>query len=410
MTLSDFLQLLNKHLGYLIEPDETTNRTRNALIVRGFLLNFVSPDAPESTDVKDYNPLNQSDDYLGKIYRGVVQLPYKDANSILNRLDATAFSDFIDFNKTKPSVDVLKALKNDLKSYGKKLNINKYEYDLMIILKEILIDIVENDENSRLKEYAINNLLKEVNFECPLKKNHTKPEPLIQTRKKHVNGKNNMIPNYMPLKIFPSGISDELKSLFNSIKKEPSNLEDDSNILCVCNKCYKKLMLNPTVASYKYLISVKENLSKTRETENETDYVVLEDEINEVLKKLCNISPSDIDIDLRMKPLEIKKKISPSNIDLNKIVQENLDYYYYIQETFSSLDAKNSVFNKIAAEIKLCFIKVESIDKEQNYIFDSLVDWVLEKSELNKSKYRKAAEKIISFFVQNCEVFNEISE
>ena len=98
MTLSDFLQLLNKHLGYLIEPDETTNRTKNALIVRGFLLNFVSPNAPESMDVKDYNPLNQSDDYLGKIYRGVVQLPYKDANSILNRLDATAFSDFIDFN------------------------------------------------------------------------------------------------------------------------------------------------------------------------------------------------------------------------------------------------------------------------------------------------------------------------
>lgn len=410
MTLSEFLQLMNKHLGYLIEPDETTNRTRNALVVRGFLLNFVSPDAPESRDVKDYNPLNQSDDYLGKIYNGAAALPYKDANSILNRLDATAFSDFIDFNKTKPSVDVLKALKNDLKSYGKKLNINKYEYDLMIILKEILIDIVENDENSRLKEYAINNLLKEVNFECPLKKNHTKPEPLIQTRKKHVNGKNNMIPNYMPLKIFPSGISNELKSLFNSIKKEPSNLEDDSNILCVCNKCYKKLMLDPTVDSYKYLISVKENLSKIRETENETDYVVLEDEINDVLKKLCNISPSDIDITLRMKPLEIKKKISPSNIDLNKIVQENLDYYYYIQETFSSLDAKNSVFNKIAAEIRLCFIKVESIDNEQNYIFDALVDWVLEKSELNKSKYRKAAEKIISFFVQNCEVFNEISE
>ena len=410
MTLSEFLQILNQHLGYLIDPDETTNRTRNALVVRGFLLNFVSSDAPENIEAQDYNPLNQSDDFLARIYAGTAPLPYKDANSILNRLDSNAFSEFLDYEKTRPSEEKLKDLKNDLKSYGKKLNINNYEYDLTMILKEILIDIVESDESSRLKDFTINNLLKEVNFECPLKKFHTKPEPLFQTRKQHINGKNDLIPNYMPLRIFPSGLSSEQKTLFNSIKKEPSNLDDDSNTLCVCKKCYKKLMLNPSAENYKYLLSIKQNLSKTRKTENETDFVVLEDEINEVLKKLCNINPSKIDIALRMKPLELKKKIIPSNIDLNKMVQENLDYYYYIQETFSSFDAKNSVFNKIAAEVKLCFIKVEAIDNEQNFIFDTLVDWVLDKTELNKAKYRKAAEKIISFFVQNCEVFNEISE
>ena len=96
MTLSEFLQILNQHLGYLIDPDETTNRTRNALVVRGFLLNFVSSDAPENIEAQDYNPLNQSDDFLARIYAGTAPLPYKDANSILNRLDSNAFSEFLD--------------------------------------------------------------------------------------------------------------------------------------------------------------------------------------------------------------------------------------------------------------------------------------------------------------------------
>lgn len=407
MTLSEFVQILNKHLGYLIEKDEKTKRKSNTLILRGFLLNFVSPDAPEDSNVQDFHPLDQSSDFLSKVYNGSAQLPYDDANSILNRLDAGAFSDFV---KLRPAEKTLKALKADLRKYGKKLNIDDYEYDLMLILKEILIDIVENDEFSRLKDYAANNLLNEVNFECPLKKNHPKTIKLIKTRKKQIIGKSNLIPNYMILRIYPSGLTKEQKSQFDAIKKEPSKIDDDSNQICVCNDCYKKYMLNPTIDDYKYILSVKKNLATAKTTSTIISSVHIEEQINDILKALCNLDSSNIDIELRMKPLEIANKILPENIDLNKLIQNNLPYYYPIQRMLSSLDEKKATFKIIADQVTLCFDKLSVFNDEQNYVFYSLVDWILEQSGFDKAIYRLAAEKIVSFFVQDCEVFHEISK
>lgn len=407
MTLSEFVNVLNKHLGYLIDKSESTSRKSNALVLKGFLLNFVSPDAPEDSSAQDFNPLSQSDDFLGRIYNGTATLPYDDANSILNRLDAGAFNDFA---KTKPTKETLEALKKDLKAYHQKLDINDYEYSLVQILKKILIDIVEKNENDRLKDYATNGLLKEVNFECPLKKKHNKTINLIKNRKKSINGKSNLIPNYMTLRIYPSGLTKDQKKDFDAIKKEPSNLDDDSNKICVCPACYKEYMLNPNVDDYSYILKVKENLAKTVETGKITSSVIIENQINDILGRLCNLDPSEIEAKLRMKPLSIANKILPKNIDLNTKVSQNIEYYFYIQKLFSSLDEKRSVFNIIAKEVETCFLKLEAYDNDQNYIFDALVDWILEKSGLNKSTYRCASEKVVSFFIQNCEVFHEISK
>ena len=61
----------------------------------------------------------------------------------------------------------------------------------------------------------------------------------------------------------------------------------------------------------------------------------------------------------------------------------------------------------LSLQIKCCFIKMEGISENKSDIFDHLVDWIKSKT---RSTSKDACEAVISFFVQNCEVFHEITE
>ena len=50
---------------------------------------------------------------------------------------------------------------------------------------------------------------------------------------------------------------------------------------------------------------------------------------------------------------------------------------------------------------------MESVTNNKYQIFNQMVDWLMTKT-LSESK--EACEIVISFFVQNCEVFREITE
>ena len=70
---------------------------------------------------------------------------------------------------------------------------------------------------------------------------------------------------------------------------------------------------------------------------------------------------------------------------------------------------KNSSFNfnVLSGQIRACFVKMDATGANKNEIFESMVDWINNKTQ-NIS--RMACEAIISFFVQHCEVFYEIAE
>ena len=51
--------------------------------------------------------------------------------------------------------------------------------------------------------------------------------------------------------------------------------------------------------------------------------------------------------------------------------------------------------------------KMEGLSDNKSDIFDQLVNWVMAKT---CSTSREACEAIVSFFVQNCEVFREITK
>ena len=83
-------------------------------------------------------------------------------------------------------------------------------------------------------------------------------------------------------------------------------------------------------------------------------------------------------------------------------------YYPYIRDCFKELEGLNGFrLTVLSLQIKSCFIKLEGISDNKTDIFNQLVDWVMTKT---LSTSRDACEAVVSFFVQNCEVFYEITE
>lgn len=110
-----------------------------------------------------------------------------------------------------------------------------------------------------------------------------------------------------------------------------------------------------------------------------------------------------------MKPLKLIKKIPEGNYLLRKEIHDDNDtYFWFIKDYISQLDECRSTFRRIAAQIHTSFIDLDTRECTQDQIYNSLVDWILQRLVL-PSRYRQAAHIIVSFFVQNCEVFDEIS-
>lgn len=83
-------------------------------------------------------------------------------------------------------------------------------------------------------------------------------------------------------------------------------------------------------------------------------------------------------------------------------------YFNYIKDNLKNLsDEKNKKFDMIACEIKTAYLKAAQTTEDKVTIFNCLVEWL--NSKINEAT-REACEIIISFFVQDCEVFDEISK
>src|SRR5699024_4117949 len=108
---------------------------------------------------------------------------------------------------------------------------------------------------------------------------------------------------------------------------------------------------------------------------------------------------------LSLEAVSIDKKILPSNVILiSTLTNHVLTYYNFIKDSFSRI----SSFNRIATEIKLRYIKYESIESDQKPSDEQLANRILLHTK-KTANHKEACKIIVAFFEQNCEVFKEIT-
>lgn len=244
-------------------------------------------------------------------------------------------------------------------------------------------------------------LLIEVGNKCPL------CNAVLLVR----NSKGKSVKRYKITQIFPDDVSRDLYLAFSKHSRIHGNYSHPDNLIALCTGCATDYLSEPTEEEFLNLQRIKKAFQQRNKLRQDMDSVGLEDEISEVVYGMMNMDKAGEVAELRMEALKVKQKIKPTNkLLIDSITDDVTHYYNYIESLFADIDGKESgAFDRIASEVRLAYQKIKNEGLLQEVVVEYMADWFKEKLPVEQ-RNDMAINAVISFFVQNCEVFDEISE
>lgn len=239
--------------------------------------------------------------------------------------------------------------------------------------------------------------LKEVSFSCPLCGKPLRHRRQVKTNKL-----------YQIAHIFPNSPTEEQYERLSALPRLGEDSESFENKIALCKDCHGQQDYHTTQADYQKLLRIKQHLLKLTDLHEATLTMGLEVEIADVVKKISYLREDEM-TSLNYTPVRLAKKFAANEMLLkNRIGMYVTSYYPYIRDYFKGMEGNNGFrLTALSLQIKSCFIKMDGISDNKSDIFNQIVEWVMSKT-LSTSK--DACEAVVSFFVQNCEVFREITE
>ena len=239
--------------------------------------------------------------------------------------------------------------------------------------------------------------LKEVSFSCPLCGKD------LRHRKQRKANK-----LYEIAHIFPNSPTQEQYELLGALPRVGDNSESFENKIALCKDCHDQQDYHTSQEDYLVLLGKKQYYLQRTGLHEATLTLGLEEAISDVVEKVCFLREDEL-AKLNYTPVKLAKKFSYDEFLLkNRIASYVTTYYPYIRDLFIGIEGTNGFrLDTLSLQIKCCFTKMEGISADKSLIFDQIVDWIMTKS---LSTSRAACEAVVSFFVQNCEVFYEITE
>ena len=246
-------------------------------------------------------------------------------------------------------------------------------------------------------EFDTQMFLKEVDFICPLcgkelrHNKQKKKDKLLQIAH-----------------IYPNRPTKQQYEALKGLERMGENCESFKNRIALCKDCHGTQDYNTTKEDYLILLNKKKRLLELTELREATFTLGLESEISIIVEKMTHIKEEDL-AELLYTPVPIINKFLPNESLLKQEIAYYVTLFYpMIFDTFKSLEGKNNfTFETLARQIKTCFIKMNKISTNKEYIFDQIVNWIKHKTCSNSARPCKA---VVAFFVQNCEVFYEITK
>lgn len=222
--------------------------------------------------------------------------------------------------------------------------------------------------------------------------------------------KNGPIKKYKIIQIFPENVDNETANEFEKIKPRPKDYNAIQNRIALCWDCANEYEAFPNVEDYKKICEVKEQLIKRYNLKKSMNDIDIEEQIIDVLSAIAGIKSNTALKQLSLDALRLDEKIEANNFMLKQSLEFRvLSYYHFIEDQFSQMERDGMLsFNLIGSEVNHCYEKLESGGLSQEEICEQLSRWFMSKTGLRES-YKTACDTIVAFFVQNCEVFHEIS-
>ncbi len=408
MKFSQFLTILNCYIG----QEKSQLDFMYLCFQRVMVPPFTEEDiAREGND--NYYPFSKKSEESSakKVYSGERPLAKPTARFVKSHFKGTDLIYAID----EMDDDVKENLCNDLKKHGVICDVDS----VGDVVSSLFLQFVEAaiDENDTIQTGlsasaeirtesgdATNQdalLLIEVGNKCPLCN-----APLLI-----LNGKGKNVKRYKITQIFPDNVSRDLYLAFSKHLQSYCDYNHPDNLIALCAECSVDYLSVPTEKEFLHLQTIKKALQQRSKLQQSMDGVELEEEISNVVYGMMNIDKAGALAELRMDALKVSQKIEPTNrMLIDSITDDVTRYYRYIEELFTDIDGKASgTFDRIASQVRLVYQKIKSERMPQETVFEYMADWLKEKLPVGQ-RNNMAINAVISFFVQNCEVFDEIPE
>lgn len=238
-------------------------------------------------------------------------------------------------------------------------------------------------------------LVGEVNGDCPLC-----GQPLMY-KKNGDNFKGYEIAHIYPLNPLPNEII-----LLENEERLSIDVNDEKNLIPLCNSCHPKFDTPRTVEEYLNLVAMKKAiLEQIAEKIIWEDYP-LKESIKTVVAALSQIDDTEIIGDLQLDPKTVDDKTYNKipNIIRIKIKNHVRNYYPQVKNEFTEIEKQQpGLSTHISLQVKLYCEDQQLRGLSQSVIYRNIVEWMhIKTARLS----HEACEIIVSFFVQNCEVFS----
>lgn len=407
MKFSQFLKIMNCYIGQEKSQYDFMYSLFSMIVCEPF-----SEEEMKSAEEDEYYPFSNlcGESQAKKVYSGDRVMPKALARFAHSHFDAKCLINLIE----DMSDEVKENLCADFDAAGVECNLDDVANVVSDIFRRFITAAIEENDtiDVRIKAEteirvqsgdATNHevlLLEETENTCPLCGCQ-----LLRPKK------NKVVKRYKVVRIFPDNLKREDFLLFNKVYSVKGQYDSDENLITLCTDCALDYEADVSLEEFKKLVKIKKTLSQQNALRQSLEGIDIEAEISIVISALLGVTLENKFVDLSLQALRVEQKIDGKyGLLINTISNDVVHYYKYIEEQFGIADSyQTNSFERIASEVRLAFEKLEGNNLPQDQMFSELVNWMMRKLEF-ENRHRQAVSIVVAFFVQNCEVFREISK
>ena len=241
-------------------------------------------------------------------------------------------------------------------------------------------------------------LLTQVEYLCPKCQ-----RPLQVTKNERLTAR------YQIAHIYPHSPTPQEAVLLENVERLSSDPEALDNLIPLCNNCHVEFDNPRTVEAYEEMVAIKKRLIREQRIKGIYTSEIIEQEIINLVHALSSLNETDVqELSYDVVAVDDKLKNCKSIVFKRKVKSNVVQYFPFVQQQFRNIDALTpGQFDVIATQIKGFYVKAIQIEQTEEAIFGHIVDWLSKKTGCTQNT---ALEIIVSFFVQNCEVFSNASK
>jgi len=207
--------------------------------------------------------------------------------------------------------------------------------------------------------------------------------------------------------VFPNSPDDFQRLHLKDVEVDGDDSESLDNKIALCHDCHTKYDDNTTEVSYGKMLDLKRRLAVGLKAKKEISRESIEENIVKAISVLSGMKKEDLQgsEELAYKSLKVSQKIEDYTLCVD-IENRVTKYFNFVKESFKRFDPNGDRFELICVSVKKVYLKLKTQSLSQNEIFDMITDWFVAKTHGTKT----VCEIMTSFFVQNCDIYDEISK